>query len=303
MDPTHGERYYKGARFSPVAAVMQATCRDRTFLYCPRPYNAADDHAGLFAEFDLCIPGCAASDFPPGYTEAAVGEGFLKIGVGVLRKAKRPYSLFQKCEVIQAATTDAVWTSDSVSFTQTCDGVNGYAYRLVATVRLSPDTVTVDWVLANTGGKAFRTRQYTHNSLRLDNSDTSPHYVLRFPYNIQPQGLGPQQRHKGNAIYFHSPIPQWVNAVVPSDEARAEQGPLVLTLSHDESRLSAECRTLALDATQPGAIKARCLHTAIHAREAFVAPEQFVEISLAPGQQAAWRRTYTFSAPPPPSQN
>jgi hypothetical protein len=44
------------------------------------------------------------------------------------------------------------------------------------------------------------------------------------------------------------------------------------------------------------------LRTDIHARAGYVSPEQFIELTLAPGETRSWKRTYTFGMSPyPPS--
>ncbi|MFA7343503.1 MAG: hypothetical protein WC003_04285, partial [Terrimicrobiaceae bacterium] len=163
MEPKHPDRYNRGVRFTPVAAVLGVALAGQSFLYAPKAHDPAADHGGLASEFDMCIPGGPEADLPPGYAEAAEGEGFLKIGVGVLRTEKKTYNFFQKPEMIEPAKTTVQWGSDSAVFRQTCSGVNGYAYELAATVTARNDTVLVDWKLTNTGAKPFLTKQYTHN--------------------------------------------------------------------------------------------------------------------------------------------
>ena len=280
MEPNHPDRYNRGVRFTPVAAVLGIALAGQSYLYAPKEHDPVADHGGLASEFDLCIPGGPEADLPPGYAEAREGEGFLKIGVGVLRKEKKTYNLFQKSEVIEPAKTTVSWGPDSAAFRQTCGGVNGYAYELAATVTVRDDEVSVDWKLTNTGTKPFLTKHYTHNFFRFGDRDAG--YALSFPYDFQAEGLESGQKQDGRDILFVGAIPKWINALVrpPADYT----GPNAFVLRDTVTGQSVRCETSA-----PG------LFTAIHARKNYIAPEQFIAIALAPGESKTWRRSYVFA--------
>lgn len=279
MEPGNPLRYNRGARFTPVAAVLGARLGGHDFLYNPVVHDAIDDHAGLATEFDLVAPGDPDAWMPPGYLEARVGEGYLKVGVGVLCKQADRYSLFQHPKLLTPATTTVVWHPDTADFHQVCPGTNGYAYDLRALVRVRGNEVAVEWALKNTGAKAFTTRSYSHNFFRLDDRDTGPGCALSFPYDFQAAGLEPQQEQAGREIRFMAAVPRWANMVVPWPAAYA--GPNQCTLRRRDAGMAITCET-----SRPG------MRTAIHARPGYVSPEQFIELNLVPGGGATWTRTY-----------
>lgn len=283
MDPVHPERFNRGVRFTPLAAVLGVSRDGVEYLYSPENHDPRHDHAGLAAEFDLCVPGGPASDFPSGYAEAGVGEGFLKIGVGALKKSARPYNFFQTPELLEPAETTVAWTEDGARYRQDFSGAAtpGHAYRLEAVLSLDGPSVVVEWRLANTGAKSIVTRHYTHNFFRIGNKDTDSGHELSFPYDFEASGLESGQVQEGRTIRFTGPIPRWINAVVSWPEGRA--GPNTLTLRHPGARRSITCET-----SLPG------LRTDIHARSAYIAPEQFIEITALPGETRIWTRRYTF---------
>ena len=175
MDLNHPARYNRGVRFTPVAAVLGVKMGGKEFLFHPEKHDPINDHGGLASEFDLCIPGGPDEDLPPGYLEAKDGQGFLKIGVGVLKKKKgEKYSLFQSPEVISPAKTSVEWAGAGAKFHQTCEGVNGYSYELWADVKLDGNKISVEWKLSNTGTKPFTTKNYTHNFFRFDDRNIGP---------------------------------------------------------------------------------------------------------------------------------
>lgn len=286
MDPAAPERYNHGVRFTPLATVLRATLSGHEFLYNPVEHDAVDDNAGLANEFDLCIPGGPPGDLPPGYAEAEVGAGFLKVGVGVLQKGKQNYNLFQRPRLLVPADTTVAWAASAVQFHQTCVGVDGYAYELSADLAMSDDGLSVAWRLVNTGTAAFTTRHYVHNFFRFDDRNVGPDYVLSFPYAIAPTGLLPEQEADKDGIRFLREIPRWVNIEVPWPAAYG--GPNRLTLTNRGNGLAVTCTT-----SIPG------FRTAVHARPQYCSPEQFIAITVPPGEERRWTRSWTFTLSPP----
>jgi hypothetical protein len=281
MDPNAPDRYNRGARYTPVAAVLRARYKGVEYLFNPIAHDPIDDHAGLAAEFDLVTPDSPDEWMPPGYREAGTGDGFVKIGVGVLRKQARRYSLFERSEVLTRAPTTVEWGADSAAFVQSCEGAGGYAYELTARVKCTDDTIAIAWTLTNTGAKAFTTRHYSHNFFRIADLDVGPGYVLRFPYRPEVAGVQEEQALERDSIVFNRRIPKWVNLEVTPPPGYS--GDNTLTLVQTYVRRSITCTT-----SLPN------FRTAVHARAGYVSPEQFVELRLAPSQSAAWQRTYRF---------
>lgn len=282
MVPGHPQRYNRGARFTEVAAVLSARICGHEFLYAPQDHHPVDDHGGLASEFDLVTPVDPDDLMPPGYLDAAIGGGFLKVGVGVLKKQKQRYSLFQQPEIISPAVTNVLWADDSAEFSQACSGIDGYAYELSARITLRNNNILMDWQLKNTGSKKLITRHYNHNFFRLSESEIGPGYVLKFPFDFAAGGLLPEQRQIGREIYFIKPIPTWTNLLIPFPSGY--RGENVCELLYQPTGASVVCTT-----SIPG------LFTAVHARRGFVSPEQFVLLRIDPGQKSDWRRTYTLN--------
>ena len=276
MDPNDPDRYNRGVRFTPVAAVLRVSMDGDEFLFSSVEHNPITDHAGLAAEFDLTTQGG-----PPGYAEAKAGEGFVKVGVGVLKKTGGPYGFWNKYELIEPAKTTVKWTATAADFHQTCEGPNGYAYELSAKVKVDGKTVAVEWTLANTGTKPFETHQYAHNFFRFNDRPVGPDYVLSFPYDFKAEGLGKEQKQVGREILFAAEIPQAVNITVPYPEGY--EGTNELTVKHTKTGQTLHCVTSA-----PG------IRTAVHASKKYLCPEQFISLKLGPGEKTTWTSAYTF---------
>jgi len=279
MDPNSEDRYNQGLRFSPVAAVLQVVLDGREFLYCPEAHDSLRDGAGLFGEFDILSEGG-----PPGFREAGIGEGFLKIGVGVLEKESENYDFFAQAKVLGRAQTTAEWANNKASFRQVCQGVNGYAYVLEAEVAVEGARLTLRWKLTNTGSKAFVTEHYVHNFFSFGGRPVGPGYRLKFSQPIQPVVENGSDR-EGIAwtelgISFDATIKNHVNILL---NERPEGG-TTIKASQQENGMK-----IVVDSSAPVA------RTFVHATSRYLCPEQFVRISLQPGEFYVWSRSYDFS--------
>lgn len=275
MDPSHTDRYNTGVRFTPLAAVLSATISGQEFFSNPVEHNPETEHAGLATEFDLASP-------PPGFQEAKVGESFVKIGVGLLKKTTPTYQFWVKQVLVQPAPTTVSWEESSATFKQSCKGSGGYAYDLAAVVKVTDDAVSVTWTLTNTGSKPFTSSTYTHNFFRFNDLSVGPDYSVSFPFDYTASGLKEEQKQTARTIAFNSEIPTYINAEVktPADY----KGPNQFTVTH--------ART---GQTLIGTTSIAGEKTALHASKSYVCPEQFVDIPLKPKETKSWTRTYTLS--------
>lgn len=281
MIPGHSDAYNTGMRFTPLAAVLSAKLDGYGYLYNPVSHDRVNDHAGLAAEFDLCIPGDSGVMYPPGYEEAEPGGGFVKVGVGVLAKPSAPYTLFSDCKALFIPETSVEWRRHGARFTQECRGPGGYGYRLEADVVVGTNRVDVLWSLANTGVKRIRTRQYTHNFVRFGDNDVGSGYVLSFPYGVSASGLEEEQVCRGNEIVFLKPVPKWANISVPYPADYCGQNTCCV-------KFLPEGRSITFETSRSG------VRTDVHVRPDYVSPESFIFIEAEPGETAEWRRGYVF---------
>jgi len=280
MDPNHAQRYNQGPRFSTVAAVLQVSQNGREFLYCPAEHDVLRDGAGLFGEFDILTDGG-----PPGFSEAGVGDQFVKIGVGVLQKDAEKYDFYAPAKIVMRAQTTVVWKNDAATFHQTCQGVNGYSYDLEANIVVEGVRLRLQWKLTNTGKKAFATEHYVHNFFSLGGAPVGPGYRLAFSQparSVIEQGSDRDGLSwTKSEISFDATIRNHVNILL----SEPQPGGLSLAASQRESGLK-----ITVDSTAP------VIRTFVHATSRYLCPEQFVRISLQPCESYVWSRGYDFSA-------
>ena len=278
MHPTHLDRYNTGVRFTPLAAVLQVRNGKTEFCFRPVPHDPLSHHAGLCNEFDLTTS-------PPGFEEAKIGEGFVKIGVGVLKKSESAYAFFRQHEVIERAVTTVKWSAAGATFSQACPGINGYSYRLEATVRLEPKgELWIDWALTNTGEKALSTATYNHNFFQFFDPPQTLGYELYFPYPVHAEGDIQNLQVDKNSLGFLKPLAKAINVAVPYPEKYTGDNTV-------ELRWPATGQRVVCTVSRPG------IKLALHAAPTYVCPEQFINIKIEPGATETWTWHYEFHAP------
>jgi hypothetical protein len=276
-------------RFTSVGFVTQAACDGQPFVYAGILHEPQDFLGGLPMEFDL-----SERTLPPGYADAAEGEAFLKIGVGILRKDDTAYRFLKDYPDIERARTQVVWREDGALFRQRLQGdARGYAYALDVDVTLDGNRLVHTTTLVNTGRRAFTTEPYVHNFLRFAGRDLGPEYRLTFPYSItlcdklNRPAADPAPvfvRDGRHVLTFADPagietMGGKIFVTAPADYA----GPNRFTVDN-----SVTGQRLTIAASLPA-------HNVAVWTTAFqLSPEVNIQLRLAPGETATCTRTYTF---------
>jgi len=297
-DPASADlRWNQGLRFSPVANVLRLQLEGQEFLYSPVGGGSVGWLGGLPMEFDIGQE--AFQPDPPGYNEASNGDPFLKIGVGILTRNSSAYNFSSSYPVIELAQTSATWHADRVRFVQTLTGTaNGYSYRLEEDVIVKNDRLIMNYRLENTGTKEFTTEQYLHNFMTFSNTPVGPDYRLYFPYDftaspdVEPwappvsrtrAAANPSVVRLGNVIAYLerlSGVPKtWIYK--PEDY----MGRDIFALEHTGT---GQCMVIETTAPTP--------YTGIWTTDYQISPEQFIMLTLAPGESTTFSRTYVVSA-------
>jgi hypothetical protein len=229
-------------------------------------------------EFNLRLPLA-----PPGFAEAAIGEGFVKIGVGVLTKEEDSYKFFTPFRMQKPAVTEVEWEDDRARFTQECGGVNGYAYRLESEVRLEGSQLLVICRLTNTGAKPLVTEQYAHDFFVFSGEAVGPGYEVVFPAAFDARILKPVYEVQENTVRLIEKI---------SEKMKAAD---VVVTAHDTEGFNGPVHVRAGEKSVTAEVSEPVKSITVHASGRYICPEQFIIISLAPGETRQWTRTYRFN--------
>jgi hypothetical protein len=248
-----------------------------------------DDIVGPCEEFGI--------DSPLGYADAKVGETFLKIGVGELRKPPEDkYRFATKYEVVRPLEWKRVQIStgevESEGWTAE-QAANGYGYRYEKAVSLRPKSAVVEirHRLANTGDKRIVTDVYNHNFFNVDGDPIGANYSFAFPYDVKAtdrkRKFADLIETKDKELRFNGPL-------VGGDGMAALTG----FDPKDQTHRWFEMRHA------PSGVRVRVEHDSLAKFNLWgvsttICPEPYRAIDLKPGEKAAWTITYRFSHEPP----
>lgn len=226
---------------------------------------------------------------PPGYAQAKVGEPFLKIGVGVLkRKQKWEYRFFETHEVVSLGEWQVETGPDQITFTHTLDAA-GWSYLYTKTIELDPNApaFTIRRSLKNTGKQMISTDHYGHNFFRLGNHPIGPDYQIHLPFQplpgkkldkgwiVEDQTASPREKLQGYEAIFGDLIPQ-------DDQLQPHE----LEIRHQPSGLAVK-----IEGDRP------IRKGALFAMATVICAEAFTDVDVPPGQSMQWETTYRLVAP------
>ncbi len=289
MLPDLERGFYRAVRFDHFGIVSRVVADGHSYygvyISPDRHDPTHHDHiAGICEEFDI--------DGPAGYDEAAPGQRFVKIGVGVLqRDGNADYFFARPYQLIDPGKRAVEHTDRSVTFRQTVDGPRGWAYDYTKLVRVDKrePKLIIERTLRNTGTKTIDTLHYSHNFTTIDDQPADANYVIAFPF--EARSVEHRDRHGlvrivDGRVTFTRRLPRkqssWYRLVGYDPDDPNDNAATVINRATGASVRVSNDRPLA--------------RLAMYAHTPVVCPEPFVRLRIDPGEQATWSTTYTFSA-------
>lgn len=281
-DPEIG--YYRGQRFDHGGMVEQATWRGHTFFgELKRPHDPTrhDHGSGTAEEFGF--------EIIPTYDLAQPGQGFLKIGVGILERIDaKPYAWSRAYPVLDLPTWTVTSTPTAVDCLQELRfGDIAYRFRKQTAVTEDGNGFLIVHELANTGTVAIRTDHYGHNMIRIDGKPLGPDYTLTFPVEVTPHEVRKGIVFSGKTATFTEEAAtrtSWTKLEgLPADPSAN-----AVTVAHTGSGVAVH---LATDVAPVRGV--------IYAEKDTVCPEYFLDLTIEAGTTRTWTTTYRFSESSP----
>ena len=273
-DPENG--LYRATRFDWSGVIGSVTYRDHEYFGYWK-----ETHDPLFHE-DLTGPVEGYLAPGPGYEEAAPGEHFIRIGVGVLEKEEEEeYNWMGTYKIADHGTWKVDQGEDWIKFTHEITTDFGYAYVYQKTIRLTKEGFTIGHVLLNKGEKIIETDQFNHNFFMIDGEPSGKAFSLSFPFEVSTQddsnGI---LSTEGNTLKFNEDlVDNHVFVVLEGYDGTPEHHQV--TVQNNKSGAGV---TFTVD--QP-------LHRLVFwACETTLSPENFIWISVRPGNSMEWNAEY-----------
>ncbi len=230
---------------------------------------------GFYNEFGI--------EAPVGYDEIREGDWFHKIGVGLLKKEGGEYFFHKKYE-IQPAAFKVTAKPDIIIINCKSQNANGYAYKYKKEIKLVGNGFIIKYHLKNTGSKTIITNEYGHNFLAVNNAFMSSDYILKFPFNLNPElfdaTVNPERKVDiGNeGISFNgTPEEQFFFSNLSGNKKVDASWELI----------NNKCR---IGIRETGSFKTNKVN--LWGSTHVISPELFFDIHVEPGKEIEWSRTY-----------
>ena len=282
--PDAQKGYYRGARFDWSGVI--ASLRTAKHEYFGQWFERYDpkNHDCIMGPVEEFLTGENALS----YAEAKPGENFVRIGVGTLRRGAldQKFNRFGYYELIDPGEWKVRKEADSIEFTHTLKGPNGYAYRYTKTIRLKPGAtvMTIEHTLENTGAKRIATSQYNHNFFMFDAKPTGPGASVHFPFELKATAP-----FEGDAATVHGGDIRYARELAT--------GQTFMGLFSGSSKASdydirVEHAAAGAGVRITGSLPiSRIVYWSIRTT---LCPEAYVDLDIEPGATAHWTYTYEF---------
>jgi hypothetical protein len=226
-----------------------------------------------------------------GYDEAKPGEGFLKVGVGLLQRLNdQPYKFGTVYPIVDHGTWTTKVSKRSVTFRQVLHTPLGYAYIYEKKLELDPKLplLRLTHSLHNVGTKAITTNVYDHDFFMLDNMPTGAGMAVTFGFEpvANPPFPDALVSMTGTEILFKDTPRRGYSA----------QGYLTgFTGKPGEYKFHVEDRNTHVGVLQQS--ESALSRVYFWSTPKTICPEGYIAIDVAPGQTQKWAISYTFETP------
>lgn len=271
---------YRGNRFERAGIIARLEHRGHTYFLGAPAAARPLDHGVCYGPAEEWFEALAWHD-------AAPGQEFLKMGVGLFERPAHPLHMWY-CAYWPRALLP--WTSriadGAAGFTQVCEGPRGWGYRYTKRLVLVPGRpiLRIEHELENTGRHPIAGEQYNHNFLLLDGRPPQAGYRCQLSFAPRPsKDIGGWTRIDGGAIALTAPPPGQVGC-----ELAGWSDPVA------DQTFTVSCAGTPAAVTVSG--DAPLTRLVLFAGPDYLAVEPFVRIEARPGATARWTRSYAFSA-------
>ena len=289
-DPEKG--YYRASRFDWSGVIPSLEYKGHNYfdVWNPLPYSPRlhDAIMGPVQEFRP----------PLGYDDVQVGETFIKIGVGGVKKIQEgSYRFAYAYEIVNPGKWRVKKKKDEVTFTHELNDVSGYSYLYTKTVQLEKGkpVMVLQHSLKNTGKKPIATSVYNHNFFVIDKEPTGPNMRMSVPFDIKLEdkgsgslrGFGTIAEIQGKSIIYNREINKG-EQVFSSGLQGFRNVPEDYNIVIENLKTGAGVK-ITSDAVLEKLVYWACPTTAC--------PEPYIQLNVAPGKEIKWKYVYEFFAP------
>lgn len=283
-DINHG--FYRSSRFDWSGMISSASWNNHEFFtkWTHHKYPIVNHAAGTTEEFDI---GKNAISLPPGFETCLPGNDFLKVGVGILRRADdNPYKFYVPYEVVDHGSWQIESNSSTIMFRHTIARAPwGYVYEKTISIKSEEPGFVIRRSLKNTGYTNIETTHYSHHFISIDNIRPGNSYRLILPFMAHVQS-GDQHFY---GVHTNTILPLW-----PVDKT---MGYGIVLNDYTEHNVGNWFRVLCSESNTAISFRINkpLFQFAVYTDHAVFCPEPFIRLSIRPGEVETWETEYNFA--------
>ncbi len=279
-DSTNG--YYRATRFDWSGLI---------------PYLEYDGHSYFgkwFKNYDPLlhesVMGPVEEFAPLGYKETAIGDSFLKIGVGMLVKPKESrYNKFKLYNISDHGTWKIQENSNEVILQHNLNSKKySYRYEKVISLPKGKPELILSHQFTNTGNTRIETEMYNHNFFLIDSLKIGPGYIVKLPFDIETEGkvkgIGKYAEVYKKEIRFVENLPEGNQVYIEYIRGYSKESK-TYTINIENKTTRAGVK---IQSNRP------LSKLSFWSNHKTICPEPFISIKTEPGETFAWKTTYTF---------
>jgi hypothetical protein len=268
-----------------------------------------------------------------GYDDVPTGGLFVKPGVGALKRDEMNYNHSRPYQIANGGKWDVKTSRDAVEFIHTLNEPSiGFGYVYTKVVRLTPGKpqMTISHVMRNTGSKPIVTNVYNHNFTTIDKQPPGPDVEVTVPWQMtRAAGRGGGPARQGGApgapaaparasqppVDPYAPLAAGERMGTQCSQAqmRSLADPQGNKLVYAKVLEGSECYSASFTGFGADAkdndIRIENKRTGAGVRitgdrpvtrfgywsiRTVLAPEPYIDLNIAPGQQFTWTYTYDY---------
>jgi hypothetical protein len=269
-----GEKY-KGMRFDNTGLITQVIL-DGKHEFCSAEKMIEQEGLGgigLCNEFGLC--------YVPEYEDMAVGDEFVKIGVGLVKKTSEAPYLSWEPYPLNRFNIEIESGQDWARYKVKSEERNGYNVDYEKDIKVIDNCIYVEYRLCNTGKKGLNINEYCHNFIAIDKNKVGSEYSLKAPCSLEVTSENVSET-EGNRL-------TWKN--VPDKT-------FYMAVDADNTEMGREWCIEHMPTGVSMAEKVDCdlVRFALWGEAHVVSPEMFIKVDLKPGESKIWHRIFTFNS-------
>jgi hypothetical protein len=278
--PDTEKGYYRATRFEWSGIISSLRYKGHQYFG-----EWKSTHDPFFHE-DLSGPVEGAITAGLGYDEAEAGGKFIRIGVGILEKPdEKEYQWNHTYKILNHGKWTIDKGKDWIEFKHELNSDIGWGYIYTKRVELKKNEpgFTITHILRNTGSRLIETDQFNHNFFVMDGQMTGPDFTVSFPFAVKTKDdLKDLVKIENNELLFTRELTEGSIWLLLEGYGKDERDHNII-VKNNKTGAGVQFK-----------VDKPISRLAFWATTTTLCPENFISISVVPGDEEKWISDYTL---------